>query len=72
VKETLTFTEFPELLHVKANAYLGNMDKAFEYLNQAIKEKNYWLFTLKYSPEWDILRSDPRFDNALDQMKFPK
>jgi tetratricopeptide (TPR) repeat protein len=71
VRETLTLAQFPYFLHAKANIYLGNTDAAFEYLNKAIDEKNYWLFTLKYSPEWDLLRHDSRFKKVLERMNFP-
>lgn len=57
---------------MKANTFLGNKDEAFGYLDRAINEKNYWLFTLKYSPEWDLLRSDPRFEKVLERMNYPK
>ena len=70
-KETLSLSEFPYFLHAKANIYLGNMEDAFSYLDKAVIEKNYWLFALKYSPEWDMLRSDPRFDKVLERMNFP-
>jgi hypothetical protein len=72
VKDTLTLSEFPYFLHAKANIYLNNRDKAFEYLNKAVTEKNFWLFALKYSPEWDSLRTDSRFGKILEQMNFPK
>ena len=72
VKQTLPIPEFPEFLHVKANAWLGRIDDAFEYLDKAITERSIWLFTLKVSPEWDPLRSDPRFQKVLERMKFPK
>ena len=72
VKKTLTSSEFPPFLHVKATAHLGKFDEAFEYLDKAISENNYWLFTLKVSPEWDPLRADPRFEKVLERMKFPK
>jgi adenylate cyclase len=71
VRETLTTSQFPYSLHAKANIYLGNIDEAFEYLDKAVTERNFWLFTLKYSPEWDRLRSDPRFDKVLERMNFP-
>jgi hypothetical protein len=60
-----------ELLHVKANTYLGRIDEAFACLDKALAEKNYWLFTLKYSPKWDLLRPDPRFKKVLQRMNFP-
>jgi adenylate cyclase len=72
VKETLSVSQFPDFLHAQANAYLGRLDEAFEYLNKAISEKNYWLFTLKYSPDWDLLRPDPRFKKVLERMNFPE
>ncbi len=72
VKEKLSVSEFPYFLHAKANIYLDNMEDAFSYLDKAVTEKNYWLFALKYSPEWDMLRSDPRFDKVLERMNFPK
>jgi hypothetical protein len=68
----LTLAQFPYFLHAKANIYLGNVDAAFENLNKAIDEKNFWLFTLKYSPEWDLLRADSRFERVLERMNFPK
>jgi len=71
IKRTLSLSEFPELLHAKVCSHLGDMDAAFEYLDKAINEKNYWLFSLKYSPEWDLLRGDPRFKMAIEKMKFP-
>jgi adenylate cyclase len=72
VKETLSVSQFPFFLHVKANIYLENSIEAFVYLDKAVTEKNFWLFTLKYSPEWDLLRSDPRFEKLIERMNFPK
>jgi adenylate cyclase len=71
VKDTLSVKEFPELLYAKVYSHLGQLDEAFEYLEKAITENNYWLFSLKYSPEWDILRADPRFEKVIDRMRFP-
>jgi tetratricopeptide (TPR) repeat protein len=72
VKETLSESQFPYFLHSQVNIYLNNHDEAFAYLDRAITEKNYMLFTLKYSPIWDPLRSDPRFETVLERMNFPK
>jgi TolB-like protein/tetratricopeptide (TPR) repeat protein len=72
VKETLSPAQFPFFLHSQVNIYLGNRDEAFAYLDRAITERNYMLFTLKYSPEWDPIRSDLRFESVLERMNFPK
>ena len=72
VKETLSLSEFPYILHAKANIYLNNHDEAFKYLNKAITEKNFWLFALKYSAEWDSIRTDYRFEKVLERMNFPE
>jgi tetratricopeptide (TPR) repeat protein len=66
-KETLSLTQFSPSLHAKANAYLGRFD---EPLNMAIEENDNWLHHLKYSPEWDLLRPDPRFKKVLERMNF--
>jgi tetratricopeptide (TPR) repeat protein len=71
IRETLPANQFPCFLHVKANIYLGNIDEAFAYLDKAVIENNFWLFTLKFSPEWDQIRSDFRFEKVLEQMNFP-
>jgi len=53
-------------------AYLGDMDLAYEYLEQAYTERDPSLIMLKYEP-WmpDFLKDDPRFQKFLDRMHFP-
>ncbi len=73
VLDKVAINEFTPSLHAKANAYLGRPDEAFSHLHKAIDGKDIWLpMTLKYSPEWDLLRSDPRFQKVLERMNFPK
>jgi adenylate cyclase len=72
-KDTLPAAQFSVALHAKANAFLGRLDDAFAYLNKAIDERDIWLpGTLKYSPEWNPMRPDPRFQAVLERMNFPK
>ncbi|AUC80770.1 adenylate/guanylate cyclase domain-containing protein [Lacinutrix sp. Bg11-31] len=52
-------------------AYLNDFDNAFLYLNKAIKYKDIWMVSLKYGPEFDPLRKDPRFDTLLEQIGYP-
>ena len=49
---------------------LGNRDKAFEYLDQAISVRDARLTLLKVDPKWDGLRSDPRFASVLQRMNL--
>ncbi|MEP6845183.1 MAG: adenylate/guanylate cyclase domain-containing protein [Panacibacter sp.] len=60
------------VIHAEINAYLNRTDKAFEWLEKAFEECDFALITLKYSPEWDFLRHDPRFQEILERMNFPE
>jgi adenylate cyclase len=53
-------------------SYLGNVDMAFEWLDRAYANKEFWMVSLKVSPYWEPLRSDPRFQKLLDKMNFPR
>ena len=54
------------------HAYLGDFDNAFNYLEEAIEYKDTWLVSLKYGPEFEPLRSDPRFDALIDKIGYPE
>ena len=49
---------------------LGNRDKAFEHLDTALSVRDARLVLLKIDPKWDGLRSDPRFQDALQRMGY--
>lgn len=44
---------------------LGEMDRAFELLEEAYKEKSVWLVRLNVDLRLDSIRSDPRFTNLV-------
>ena len=44
---------------------LGDKDHAFEWLEKAFREKDSYLLYLKVQPEFDGLRSDPRYADLL-------
>ena len=54
-------------------AGLGNKDKAFEYLENAYQERSSDLpYFLRADLRMDTLRSDPRFEDLVRRMNFPK
>jgi TolB-like protein/Tfp pilus assembly protein PilF len=50
---------------------LGETDEAFEWLEKAYEQNEAGLQLIKVDPMFDNLRSDPRFQDILDQMNFP-
>jgi tetratricopeptide (TPR) repeat protein len=50
------------------NTALGNEDQAFEWLEKACEERNVWIGWIKVSPEFDRLRSHPRFTQLLEHI----
>jgi hypothetical protein len=53
------------------HASLGEKDAAFTWLEKAYQQRDASLVWLKVAPEFDSLRSDPRFEDLLPQMNFP-
>ena len=51
-------------------AYLGDTERAFEWLERAYEERSYWMPTLKVHPMVDSLRGDPRFAALLARMRL--
>ncbi|MGB1307581.1 MAG: tetratricopeptide repeat protein, partial [Oceanihabitans sp.] len=51
--------------------FLNDFDNAFLFLNKAITYKDIWMVSLKYAPEFEPLRSDPRFDIIIQQIGYP-
>jgi TolB-like protein/Tfp pilus assembly protein PilF len=53
-------------------ALLGEKDKAFECLEQGYQERDWNMICLRIGPPFDLLRSDPRFQDLLRRMNFPE
>jgi tetratricopeptide (TPR) repeat protein len=52
-------------------AALGDKERAFEWLDKAVKNRDIFLTEVKVHPYMDPLRSDVRYARLLDSMKFP-
>jgi TolB-like protein/Tfp pilus assembly protein PilF len=55
----------------KAYVNLGEKEKAFAELNRAYENRISSVLWLKVEPQFDPLRSDPRFQQLLQKMGFP-
>jgi serine/threonine-protein kinase len=53
------------------HAALGDRDRAFQWLETGYEDRHDWVVSLKVDPMYDSLRSDPRFQDLLQRMKFP-
>lgn len=55
----------PPYFLANITSQLGWFDQAFEYLEQAYRERSGWIPWLKYDPMADVLRHDARFNELL-------
>ena len=55
----------------RAYAQLGEKDRAFEYLDQALAEHSPGLVFLRVDRAWEAIRSDRRFEAAVRHVGFP-
>jgi serine/threonine protein kinase/Tfp pilus assembly protein PilF len=62
----------PSLYRALIQMGLGEHDRAFEYLDKAIEERDGWMIFLKTFPLFDSLRSDPRFAVLLKKVGLEK
>jgi eukaryotic-like serine/threonine-protein kinase len=51
---------------------MGDKDLAFAELETAYKQHDWFLQRIKVDPFMDPLRNDPRFDNILNRLNFPR
>jgi hypothetical protein len=53
------------------HARVGHVDAAFEWLERGFEDRTRYMVNLAIEPQFDPLRSDPRFAALLRRMKFP-
>jgi Tol biopolymer transport system component/serine/threonine protein kinase/tetratricopeptide (TPR) repeat protein len=51
-------------------AMLGQLDVAFDYLDEALAQREFWVLWLMTEPQIDPLRQDPRFENYLKRLQI--
>jgi serine/threonine-protein kinase len=51
--------------------YAGENEKAMELLEMAYDERDSGLVMMQIDPDWNTLRSSPRFQALMQRMKFP-
>jgi len=51
---------------------LGDKDQAFAWLEKSYQQHDFWITFLKGEPLFDSLRSDPRFQDLVRRVNFPK
>jgi len=56
----------------KLYTYAGEKDRALDWLEIAYQERMQNLVYLNVYPRWDPLRDDPRFQDLVRRMNFPK
>jgi tetratricopeptide (TPR) repeat protein len=52
------------------NAQIGNLDRAFEFLNKAYEERSAMMPIVKIEPMLDPLRGDPRYAELVRRMEI--
>ncbi len=62
----------PSYLVAIYSAALGEKDKAFAKLNEALAERNSDIEILKVDPRLDPLRDDPRFAEFMRRVGLPQ
>lgn len=50
------------------NLGLGDLDQALDWLEEAYKERSYWLIYIQFDPALDPLRTNPRFAALLEKV----
>jgi hypothetical protein len=51
---------------------LGDRDHAIVWLEKAYEERDTYLPSLKVAAFWDNIRPDPRFQDLVRRMNFPR
>jgi len=64
-------TNFPQLYRAIGHKELGELDDVFPVLEQGLKERSDWMYSLNTQPWLLDLHDDPRFQAVLEKMRLP-
>ena len=53
-------------------AYADEGDAALQWLEKGYEERDFEMVYLDVHPDWENLRSDPRFQDLVRRMNFPE
>ncbi len=70
IEKHLAAEPVPATFLADAHLALGDKDRFFEWLERGVAERDQWVFFLKVSPQWDSIRSDPRYQKLLKRMNL--
>ncbi|HWP83225.1 MAG TPA: protein kinase, partial [Bacteroidota bacterium] len=50
---------------------LGERDRVSQWLDECLRQRDWWRVRMKIEPRFDFLRDNPRFQDLLRRVKFP-
>jgi tetratricopeptide (TPR) repeat protein len=69
--EPLNQTSFPALYRAMSHVVLGETDRAFPTLEEAVAQRSDWMYSLGRQPLLRDLYGDPRFDAIVRSLRLP-
>jgi tetratricopeptide (TPR) repeat protein len=63
---------FPALYRAMAHHLLGESDKVFPTLEEAVAQRSDWMYSLAHQPLIRDLRGNPRFEAIVESLHLPR
>ena len=51
--------------------WMGHVDEGFRWLEEAFKRREYDVLTIRFNPQFDMIRNHPRFKEFIKKVPFP-
>jgi TolB-like protein/Tfp pilus assembly protein PilF len=72
VKQMAAAGYLPDVFLAATSWWFGEREPAMQYLQRSLERRDTYLVIVKVAPWFDEMRSDPRFQELLQRMNFPK